>query len=317
MRILVLTMLASLMALPALAQSPFTLKAPSTSPGSPAITSVGQVNPQGMSKVDVMGGSAGATMSPAGPGSIARTIEGHFADVVNVKDYGADPTGVGDSTSAFAAAQAAILASPIGGQLTIPPGTYSLINAPSFILSGNQAETIMGGGRRATTLLISGSGFNATLTGTGTGFSVRRMSIVHTGSRGGTAVTATRTVSPSVGGTDDFSELMVSGVTPSTSFQNGIVTTGEDGATFDDDQIVLPSDASTSMTMGHGVEINGTGSTLYAIDNKFQNDVFDGGTAGIYVGSYVQGFFGATVKRSELITGSTGPHRQGSTIPSF
>ena len=42
---------------------------------------------------------------------------------VNVLDYGADPTGVANSTDAFAAAAAAIEAQD-GGKLVIPAGTY-------------------------------------------------------------------------------------------------------------------------------------------------------------------------------------------------
>lgn len=59
----------------------------------------------------------------------ATTVEGVLTDVgeilsgyLNVISFGADPTGVADSTAAFTAAQAA------GSYIFIPPGTYKLTN---------------------------------------------------------------------------------------------------------------------------------------------------------------------------------------------
>lgn len=48
---------------------------------------------------------------------------------ISVIDYGADPTGVSDSTSAF---QAAINALPDGGTINVPFGTYTLTSTVSF-----------------------------------------------------------------------------------------------------------------------------------------------------------------------------------------
>src|SRR5262245_28177585 len=56
---------------------------------------------------------------------------------VNVRDYGADPTGVADSTTAFNDAIAAIPTT--GGVVEVPPGLYLVnitINRPKITLRG-------------------------------------------------------------------------------------------------------------------------------------------------------------------------------------
>ena len=56
-----------------------------------------------------------------------------FADVVNVLDFGVDPTGVADST---AAVQAAIDAATDGGAVYFPAGTYGLTDALNVTTAG-------------------------------------------------------------------------------------------------------------------------------------------------------------------------------------
>jgi hypothetical protein len=56
----------------------------------------------------------------------SRTLANRFADVVNVLDFGADPTGVVDSTSNFQSA------ATIGGHIFVPKGTYKIIGQVVF-----------------------------------------------------------------------------------------------------------------------------------------------------------------------------------------
>ena len=56
----------------------------------------------------------------------ARSLANRFADVVNVLDFGADPTGVVNSTSNFQ------LAATIGGHIFVPKGTYKIIGQVVF-----------------------------------------------------------------------------------------------------------------------------------------------------------------------------------------
>jgi hypothetical protein len=60
--------------------------------------------------------------TPAGTGAVATNVQAKLRQVVNVLDYGADPTGVLDSTAAFTNAQGTL-----GDvQVNVPPGTYLL-----------------------------------------------------------------------------------------------------------------------------------------------------------------------------------------------
>lgn len=59
----------------------------------------------------------------SGTGAVARTVQAKCRDVVSVTDFGADPTGVVDATTAFTNAQGT------GNRIVnIPPGTYLLDN---------------------------------------------------------------------------------------------------------------------------------------------------------------------------------------------
>jgi hypothetical protein len=86
--------------------------------------------------------------TPAGnaAGAVARTVHQKFQETVSVLDFGADPSGVADSLSAFQAAIASFPAtydagvSSRGGVVLVPPGTYYLSGTlelnRSIILTG-------------------------------------------------------------------------------------------------------------------------------------------------------------------------------------
>lgn len=68
---------------------------------------------------------------PAGTGAVATTVQAKLREIVSVLDFGADKTGVTDSTVAF---QAAIDSLPTnGGTVYIPSGSYliSTLNIPN------------------------------------------------------------------------------------------------------------------------------------------------------------------------------------------
>jgi len=72
-------------------------------------------------------------------GAVERILQSKLEDTVSVVDFGADPTGLTDSTAAI---QAAINASPNGGTIKIPVGNYLLtsplnINKPGLMFIGS------------------------------------------------------------------------------------------------------------------------------------------------------------------------------------
>jgi hypothetical protein len=87
----------------------------------------------------------GSNYLQGGTGSVARTTASKLQESVSVLDFGADPTGVSDSTTAFTNA------SNVGSTVIIPAGTYKLTNfrpqksGQSFIGSGYGTTIIQQG----------------------------------------------------------------------------------------------------------------------------------------------------------------------------
>lgn len=112
----------------------------------------GPQGPQGVPGVSVPGAgivkSNGAVLSPATSGT--DYMRAHW---VNVLDYGADPTGAADSTTAFNTAIAAVITRG-GGWVYAPAGTYKI----SSTLNDQQFVRIRGDGSEVTTLKYVGSG---------------------------------------------------------------------------------------------------------------------------------------------------------------
>jgi len=79
--------------------------------------------------------TAATTGSGSGTGAaaVARTLANRFADVVNVLDFGADPTGAIDSTNAF---NLAYVAAPPYGKVFVPDGTYKIDSAITNLSKG-------------------------------------------------------------------------------------------------------------------------------------------------------------------------------------
>jgi hypothetical protein len=137
----------------------------------------------------------------SGTGAVARTWQSKAADIVSVKDFGADSTGATDSSAAFAAAIAAVG----NGTVYVPPGTYLLTSA--ITLPQNTLLTIKGGGYRNTTININAgsgfAGFNYARAGAAaSGFVFDDLTFVWTG----TARTANSRAIKSYGNSDAYSD---------------------------------------------------------------------------------------------------------------
>jgi hypothetical protein len=121
--------------------------------GTPAL---GSVAAQNANAVAITGGAiSGVNLSSnlitASGATTARSFAARAGDVVNVLDYGADPTGAADSAPAFTAAMNAV---PLGGHgsVFVPNGTYrlgSFVNEPSnrrITLTFADGATVTGNG---------------------------------------------------------------------------------------------------------------------------------------------------------------------------
>lgn len=70
--------------------------------------------------IDSYDDASGVVYAPAGAGAVATTVQAKLRESVSVLDFGADPTGVADSTAAFVAALAA------SDYVLVPAGTYTI-----------------------------------------------------------------------------------------------------------------------------------------------------------------------------------------------
>jgi len=89
---------------------------------------------------------------PAGTGAVATTVQAKLRETVSVLDFGADPTGVADSTAAIQAALTAM--SGTGTYVYMPTGTYKVSSA---LLVPTLTGLVSDGGA---TLYAVNSGFN-------------------------------------------------------------------------------------------------------------------------------------------------------------
>ena len=131
------------------------------------------------------GGSALVGFLQAGTGASTRTVQAKLRERVSVLDFGADPTGVADSATAFGAARDYLATSSDyrGGIIYVPKGTYKLNSSWAFTpyVAGQVFNLeIEGDGPLATNLDFSGctAGVNGiTAIGQGVSFHMRGLSI--------------------------------------------------------------------------------------------------------------------------------------------
>jgi hypothetical protein len=77
----------------------------------------------------------------SGTGASARTVQSKLRDIISVLDFGADPSGAADSTSAFNAASSAAAGKPV----FVPVGTYAVSGAISGSFYSTGKPTFTGG----------------------------------------------------------------------------------------------------------------------------------------------------------------------------
>ncbi len=93
----------------------------------------------------------GSTLIKSGPGLVERSLESRLIKVFDVIDYGADDTGVADSTTAFQGAVDAAIAAG-GGRVWIPRGTYTQL---SGVIVDTGYVTVEGDGNVATLITFT------------------------------------------------------------------------------------------------------------------------------------------------------------------
>jgi len=92
-----------------------------------------------------VGNSTNISFTQNGTGAISRTAQSKMADVVSVKDFGADPTGLTDSTAAFLAAMTA------ASNVYVPAGTYCVDagNSSGCLITSGTGYNVYGDGEKS------------------------------------------------------------------------------------------------------------------------------------------------------------------------
>ncbi len=213
------------------------------------------------------------------PASLAQIIE-----AANVVGYGADPTGVKDSSVAFQNAFNS------GFAPSIPPGTYKI----GTLLTANSGLRIYGAGSQVCIINASTNGFLSATLGTAQGIEIEGLTInqATASTTGGTGVSVTATVANAgqpifrdvVWGSNQNNSTSTTG-----AFSVNCALVSTNGAYFKGCQFTGPA-VSTDATQH--VTINGT-SALTCFQTLFDTCTFTLGTTALQVGngttSYVQG----------------------------
>ena len=95
--------------------------------------------------VIVPNNAANVTYDPAGTGAVSRSVQAKLRESVSVLDFGADPTGVNDSTAAFLAALTAAF------NVYVPEGTYKVdaSNADGCRITSGSGYHLFGEGEKS------------------------------------------------------------------------------------------------------------------------------------------------------------------------
>ena len=118
--------------------------------------------------------------SGTGAAAVARTLATRFADVVNVKDFGAVGDGVTDDTAAIQAAVTFVAI--IGKQIFFPAGTYKILS----VISTTGHLNILGEGEKT---ILDFSGITSGSSGITVTGSIAQIQNVTNASKGGLTIT--------------------------------------------------------------------------------------------------------------------------------
>jgi hypothetical protein len=209
---------------------------------------------------------------------------------VNPVWWGADPTGVADSTAAFNSALAA------SNFVRFPPGKFKLSSRITYTIpSSNGSVTIEGAGAEVTQLnWTSGAGgLSFVLANITSSFHVRNLTLTVATTAGGNAILATQTLGsgdPAVSSTSDITNVTFrgsDGPAQTNYWSNAINLIGVSNVNIFG---VSVYGANTFGGLGAGVLINGlTGASQYAVATQISNSQFNQLQFGVVLGSFWQG----------------------------
>lgn len=245
-----------------------------------------------------------AAISSALNGAVSRSLATHFADTLNLADYGVVCDGITDNATTLQAALTAAATNSKysnGVEIVVPFGICYSSAGVNLTPTDTRSFGMSGAGMGASTLQFASGGLSVTINGTGA-FSGSLFHIQRNATtEGDTGVLVTGT-NGGVNGTGQvgLNSVRVDGVTRANSYATGIHILQ---ASINANNIftqLADSAADTAPTLPTiGLDIEGTAGQdvaaqsdyLWSIDNKITNSTFQGGYNGIHVHGAVQGVF--------------------------
>ena len=235
---------------------------------------------QDVLNVDASGNINGLVKSTSS--TTARSLANRFADVVNVKDFGAVGNGVADDTAAIQAAVNSITSS---GTVVFPSGNYYITNA---ITVTNKSISFIGASSASTKItlfnLSSSGAFVFTSNNNETAFSVSGFTFLAKSNNAGIAISSTFTVSSNVDyRTLNVNDVQIRYIVGQGYWTGGILNSGSKWSTLSKCYVQGPDVSSTAF----GFKIVGTDN----VEHRITDCSILGASKGLEIGDSVEGVY--------------------------
>ena len=254
---------------------------------------------------------------PTAPQMISRTLQSHFIETLDIKDFGAVGDGVTDDTAAIQAAYTAAAAACATKDvaLSVPPGRY-MISAWNPAITCQHDLAVTGAGPGMSSLVFANSdGFDFTATQNGVSFRLSGLRLLNGNTATPYSGTAVTVISPqqASGNSTFFGRDLVLGdaqVDQNYGWNVGFNLTATTNSTLDNVQDIKPNWSTTTGTSGIGVKLQGYSANEFSIGFHSHFFTDQGGYAAIVGGAFIQGI---DVNQGAFVGEGYGVHWDGTT----
>ena len=251
--------------------------------------------------------------------SISRTLSEHFADTLNLADYGVVCDGITDNAVAIQSAFTVATTSTKyanGVQIVVPFGACLSSAGVTLTYTDNRAISLSGAGINASKLEFGSGGLKVALTGTSS-FEGHMFSVLNNATTYNETSIGIDIENDTAWGNDVYlSHIMVSQTSTGASFWTGVYAAGV-GPQISDSYVLL-----NNVTDSTGSDVSlygypGDSTKDYAdgrpsIDSKFVNVILQNSYNGILGSGHIEGIFFAN---GEILGNNIGVNIDGTTEP--
>ncbi|MBN3868695.1 hypothetical protein GWK89_15145 [Gluconobacter kondonii] len=289
--------------------------------GKKADTTNGQLKNPTMWGGLASGTDTSAALAIAVNGTTRRALSEHFADTLNLADFGVVCDGVTDNAHSLKTAFSAVATSPVysnGVRIIVPRGQcYSSVKQPIIITDG-RSVSVSGVGAGVSNLTFGAGGLLISTSGNGA-IIVSDLGLIftgHTSTSTDVALSLIQTNTNSGGNSVVLSNVSISSASRAAGWHKGIYAEGI-APSGNSVRVRLPdyynggpTDTVDVDLYGYpGTDANNTGQRAI-IDTKWVNSILQGGAIGFQVKGHVEGLW---FSNGEILGNGTGVDWDGST----